>query len=110
MDVVDLARFKDYLAALNNSFETDPELIQLPGAQKKHFEERLLLLEHEIDGLLKKKINFTSVDASGTRFLDYTTILNEKENEIIGLNKKIENLENRLNEGKKTENNLKKEI
>lgn len=37
MDVVDLARLKDYLVALNNSFESDPELIQLPGAQKKHF-------------------------------------------------------------------------
>ena len=52
-------------------------------------------MEHEIEGLMKKKINYTSVDQNGTRFLDYTTMLNEKENEIIGLSKKIENLENR---------------
>ena len=44
---------------------------------------------------MKKKINYTSIDQDGTRFLDYTTMLNEKENEIIGLNKQIENLENR---------------
>jgi len=38
---------------------------------------------------MKKKINFTSQDAQGTRFLDYTTILHEKENEINQLNRKI---------------------
>lgn len=79
-DVVDLARLKDYLATLRNSFETDPEMNQLPGTQKRNFEERLILLEGEIEGLLKRKIQFTSVDSEGTRFLDYTTILNEKEN------------------------------
>ena len=75
-DVVDLARFKDYLLSLRASFEHDAETTQLPGTHKKQFEERLLLLEHEIEGLLKKKINFTSVDATGTRFLDYTTLIN----------------------------------
>jgi peptidoglycan hydrolase CwlO-like protein len=70
----------------------------------------LLLLEHEIDGLLKRKINYTSKDAAGTRFLDYTTILNDKENEIVTLSKKIENLETRLKERKSEENHLKAEI
>lgn len=58
-------------------------------------------MEHEIEGLMKKKINYTSVDQDGTRFLDYTTMLNDKENEIIVLNKKIENLENRGTASKK---------
>lgn len=67
-------------------------------------------MEHEIEGLMKKKINYTSVDQEGTRFLDYTTMLNEKENEIIGLSKKIENLENKNSSGKKREDALNKEI
>ena len=57
---------------------------------------------------MKKKINYTSVDENGTRFLDYTTMLNEKENEIIGLSKKIENLENKSDSNKKREDALKK--
>ena len=59
---------------------------------------------------MKKKIHYTSVDEKGTRFLDYTTMLNEKENEIIGLNKKIENLENKNDSNKKREDALKKEV
>ena len=69
----------------------------------------MILLEHEIDGLLKRKIHFTSADnQNGTRFLDYTVMLNDKENEIVGLNKKIENLHNKLHLQGKKESDLKK--
>ena len=101
---------RDYLLTLHESYENDPELKKLPGTKKKEFEERLLLLEHQIEGLMKKKINYTSVDEKGTRFLDYTTMLNEKENEIIALNKKIENYENKNDSNKKREDALKKEV
>jgi hypothetical protein len=44
----------------------------------------LLLLEHEIDGLLKRRINYSSRDEiGGTRVMDYTGILNEKETQIV---------------------------
>jgi len=67
------------LLALRGSYEHDPEVAQLPGTKKKEFNERLILLEHEIDGLLKRKINFTSADnQNGTRFLDYSVMLNDK--------------------------------
>lgn len=42
--------------------------------------------------------------------MDYTGILNDKENEIVTLSKKIENLENRLKVKNETEGNLKKEV
>lgn len=70
----------------------------------------MLLLEHEIDGLLKRKINFTSKDTDGTRFLDYTTMLSEKENEIVGLHRKIGQLEERLREKNGEESQLKAEV
>lgn len=38
-----------------------------------------MLLEHEAEGLLKRKINFSVKDSmGGERVLDYTGLLNEK--------------------------------
>jgi chromosome segregation ATPase len=46
---------------------------------------------------MKRRINYSIKDQEGgTRFLDYTNILNEKENQIVELEKKINNLEERL--------------
>lgn len=46
---------------------------------------------------MKRKINFSSRDEKGgTRIMDYTGILNEKETQIVELEKKINNLEERL--------------
>lgn len=46
----------------------------------------------------------------GTRFLDYTTLLNDKENELITQLKKYENLERKLTVYKERETILQKEI
>ena len=67
-----------------------------------------MLLEHELDGLLKRKINYSSVE--GGRNLDYTGLLNEKENQIVELEKKIQNLEERLRRANLRENDLENEI
>jgi hypothetical protein len=45
---------------------------------------------------MKRRIDFSSRGGEGARVLDYTGILNEKENQIIELEKKINNLEERL--------------
>ena len=46
---------------------------------------------------MKRKINFSTRDErGGTRTMDYTGILNEKETQIVELEKKINNLEERL--------------
>ena len=46
---------------------------------------------------MRRKILFQVPDyQGGTRQLDYTMILNEKENQIIELEKKIQNLEERM--------------
>ncbi len=65
-------------------------------------------MEHELDGLLKRKINFHVKE--GERVLDYTGILNEKENQIVELEKKIQNLEERLRRASLRENDLENEI
>ena len=70
----------------------------------------MLLLEHEIDGLLKRRINYSISENDITRDLDYTGILNEKENQIIELEKKIQNLDERLRKAIKREAVLENEI
>ena len=65
-------------------------------------------MEHEIDGLLKRKINYNVKE--GERVLDYTGLLNEKENQIVELEKKIQNLEERLRRASLRENELENEI
>jgi hypothetical protein len=43
------------------------------------YEKRLQLVESEIDGLLKRKINYSVKDSNGgERVLDYSNLLNEK--------------------------------
>lgn len=55
------------------------------------------MIEHELEGLLRRRIEFSSKDyEGGSRNLDFTNLLNEKENQIIELEKKINNLEDRL--------------
>jgi len=46
---------------------------------------------------MRRRIEYSSKDyEGGSRFLDFTNILNEKENQIIELEKKVQNLEERL--------------
>lgn len=50
-----------------------------------------------MDGLLRRRIEYSSKDyEGGARNLDFTNLLNEKENQIVELEKKIQNLEERL--------------
>jgi hypothetical protein len=79
----------------------------IAGDRKAQLDKRFFLIEHEIDGLLKRKINYTVKDSQGgSRSLDYTNILNEKENQIVELEKKIQNLEERLRRASKRESDL----
>lgn len=54
------------------------------------------LAEAEVEGLLRRRINYSVKDSNGERVLDYSGLLNEKENQIVELEKKIQNLEERL--------------
>ena len=59
---------------------------------------------------MKRKINYTVKEGEAGRVLDYTGILNEKENQIVELEKKIQNLEERLRRATKRESELENEI
>lgn len=92
-----LSNLRNILLGLQTEFTQGGAKVTFSGEQKDDFNKRLLLLEHEIDGLLKRKINYAARDeVGGTRVMDYTGLLNEKETQIVELEKKINNLEERL--------------
>ena len=45
----------------------------------------MILLEHELEGMMRRKINYGTRDETGERTLDYSNMLNEKENQIVEL-------------------------
>ena len=59
-----------------------------------------------MEGLLKRSINYTVKDSKGERVLDYSSLLSEKENQVVELEKKIQNLEDRLRRAAEREQQL----
>lgn len=87
---------KDAILELKKSYFSSGG-ISVKGEKKDELDRRFLLIEHEIEGLMRRRIEYSSKDyEGGSRFLDFTNILNEKENQIIELEKKVQNLEERL--------------
>ena len=107
-DLTRLSGLRGAILKLKEEFFSSSSGIVIAGDKREVFDRRFLLLEHEIDGLLKRKISYTS--AEGERNLDYSGILNEKENQIVELEKKIQNLEERLRRQTAREDELEKEI
>jgi len=54
---------------------------------------------------MKRRVNATTSDSTG-RVLDYDLLMNEKENQLVELEKKIQNLEEKLRRASKRENEL----
>ncbi len=74
-----LSDFKGSILKLWNDFFEGKTTIDLSKDKAELIKKRLFHLEHEIDGLLRRRINFSVKDAQGgERFLDYTGLLNEK--------------------------------
>lgn len=46
------------------------------GDKKDDFNKRLILLENELEGMMKRRIEFGGKSGDGSRVLDYTGILN----------------------------------
>ena len=58
---------------------------------------------------MKRRVNASTSDSTG-RVLDYDLLMNEKENQIVELEKKVQNLEERLRRASKREGELENEI
>lgn len=109
-DYSKIATLKDAILELKSSYFSTGG-ISVKGEKRDELDRRFLLIEHEIDGLLRRRIEYSSKDyEGGSRFLDFTNILNEKENQIIELEKKINNFEERLRRSSAREVELENKI
>jgi hypothetical protein len=96
-DYAILAALKDAISKLQTDFFSRSGSVTIQSEERVDLDRRFLLFEHELDGLLRRRIEYSAKDyEGGTRNLDFTTLLNEKENQIVELEKKIQNLEARL--------------
>lgn len=87
---------KDLLLSLLGEFNGKSKVV-FEGDYKEDFSKRLLLLEHELEGTMRRVLNLSQADpAGGKRSLDYSKILSEKENALVDRERKISNYEERL--------------
>jgi len=92
-----IAALKDAINKLKTDYFSRSGSIVIKNEERTDFDKRFILLEHELDGLLRRRIEYSGKDfEGGSRNLDFTNLLNEKENQIVELEKKIQNLEERL--------------
>ena len=60
--------------------------MKFEGEYKDNFEKRLMLLEHDFDGLTRRVLNLKYMyPTEGNRSLDYSKFITEKEDTILGL-------------------------
>ena len=108
-DVDHLKNLKNILLSLQGSWLQQGNKFVMSGDQRQDFNKRLLLVEGEIDGLMKRKVNASTADSTG-RVLDYDLLMNEKENQLVELEKKIQNLEDKLRRSTNREKELENQI
>jgi hypothetical protein len=88
-----LQGLKDSITKLKTDFFSRSGSITFKTEERADLDRRFLLFEHELDGLLRRRIEYSAKDfEGGTRNLDFTSLLNEKENQIVELERKILNL------------------
>lgn len=106
-----LLGIRDAIMKLKSDYFSQSGSILIKGDDRSQFDKRFLLFEHELDGLLRRRIEYSAKDfEGGTRNLDFTNLLNEKENQIVELEKKIQNLEERLRRASTRELELESKI
>ena len=81
-----LAALKDAILKLKTDYFSRTGAVTIKVEERDDLDKRFLLFEHELDGLLRRRIEYSAKDfEGGTRNLDFTTLLNEKENQIVEL-------------------------
>lgn len=106
-----IAALRDAIIKLKTDYFSRTGTVTIKGEERSELDKRFLLFEHELDGLLRRRIEYTAKDfEGGSRNLDFTGLLNEKENQIVELEKKIQNLEERLRRASAREIELENKI
>lgn len=98
-----LKNTKDLLLELIREFQAN-RTVTFEGNQKDDYNRRLILLENEIEGSMRRMLGYNQADSQGNiRRLDYDRLLCDKENEIVEKGSRICNLEEKLKESNERE-------
>lgn len=96
-DYSKISALKSAILELRSNYFNPNNGLSVQGEKRDELDRRFLLIEHELDGLLRRRIEYSTKDyEGGSRNLDFTTLLNEKEVQIVELEKRVQNLEERL--------------
>lgn len=110
-DYAQLSNLKNAMIELKSSYFNPNSGLSVKGAEGDELSIRFLHIEHEIEGLLRRRIDYTTKDhLTGERTIDYTSLVNEKETQVVELEKKIQNLEERLKRSNAREIELENKI
>ena len=72
-----LEGLKDAIINLRSDFFSQSGTIVIKGDDRANLDKRFLLFENELDGLLRRRIEYSAKDfEGGTRNLDFTNLLN----------------------------------
>ena len=106
-----LATLRNALLELRSNFFSANSGLSVKGEQRDELDRRFLLIEHEIEGLLRRRVEYSAKDLQGgERTLDYSSVMHERESYIVELEKRVENLEERLRRAEITEKELQEKI
>lgn len=96
-DYSKISTLKSAILELKSGYFSANTGLSVQGENRDELDRRFLLIEHELDALLRRRIEYSTRDyEGGARNLDFTNLLNEKETQIVELEKKIQNFEERL--------------
>lgn len=85
-----ISSLRSAILELRSNYFNPNSGLSVQGQNRDELDRRFLLIEHELDGLLRRRIEYSSKDyEGGSRNLDFTTLLNEKEVQIVELEKRI---------------------
>lgn len=72
-----LAALKDAILKLKTDYFSRTGAVSFKADERADLDKRFLLFEHELDGLLRRRIEYSAKDfEGGTRNLDFTNLLN----------------------------------
>jgi hypothetical protein len=76
-DYAVIAALKDSINKLKTEYFSRTGAVTIKNEERADLDKRFLLFEHELDGLLRRRIEFAGKDfEGGSRNLDFTNLLN----------------------------------
>jgi hypothetical protein len=88
-DHAHISKLRNAITELRNNYFSSASGLSVKGESKDELDRRFLLIEHELDGLLRRRFRYSFKDNGVSREVDFEDVLNEREAHIVELEKRI---------------------